>query len=158
MWNNLCALFHKFVDCLAQIINGFLVTGCYGINHAVSHVVFQNDLAGIVQRGADGGQLNQNVRTVLSVFYHTANLFQVTYGTGQAVDDSLLIFVDMTVRVRDAVSMQVGMVMFMLMVVIMIMFMLVIVFMGMHMVVRFIKMVGQRLHLANRYFCYYIRL
>ena len=52
--------FHEFVDGLAQVVDGGLVPGGDGVHHAVVDVVLQDHLAGIIQGGADGGQLDQD--------------------------------------------------------------------------------------------------
>ena len=116
-------LFHEFVDCLAQIVNGVFISSGYRIHHTVAHVVFQDHLAGVIQRGTDSGQLHQDLGAIVAFFYHAFDLFQVADGSGKAVDDGLLIFVDMTVGVGQTVGMHIGM--FVVMVVAVAVFMIV---------------------------------
>ena len=47
----------------------------------------------------------------MTLLHHPLHLFQVTDGAGQPVQHSLLIFVDMAVAVGNAMGMEVGMVM-----------------------------------------------
>ena len=104
---------HKFVNGLTQIVDGLRIACRYRIHHAVPHMVFQNHLAGVVQRGANRGELNQNLRAVVALLHHPFHLFQMSDGPGQPVDDGLLVFVDMTVGMGDAVGVEVGVVVFM---------------------------------------------
>ena len=97
--------FHKLVDGKTQAVNGILVSGLHSVHHAVAHMVFQDDLTGVVQSGADSGQLNQDLGAVVAFLHHPLHLFQVADGPGQTVDHSLLVFVDVTVGVGDAVEM-----------------------------------------------------
>ena len=87
-------------------------------------MILQDDLAGVVQCGADGSQLNQHIGAVLTVFHHLAHLLQMPDGPGQTVDDCLLVLVDMAVGVGNAVGVEVGVVML----VVMLMDMIVVVF------------------------------
>ena len=111
-------LFHKLVDGLTQFVNGLFVSGGHGVHHAVAQMILQDHLAGVIQSGADSGQLYQNIGAILSVFYHAFHLFQMTDGPGQTVDDGFLVFMDMTVGMGDAVLMQIGMAVIMIVVVI----------------------------------------
>ncbi len=108
--------FHEFIDCLTQIVDGVLVTGSYRVYHAVAHVVFQDHLAGVVQGGTYRRQLDENLRAVVTLLHHPLHLFQVTDGAGQPVQHGLLIFVDMAVAVGNAMGVEIGMVMLMLVV------------------------------------------
>jgi len=102
-------LLHEFVNGLAQVVDGTLVTGLHRVHHAVAHMVFQDHLAGTLQSGADGCQLDQHFGAVVSVFHHPLYLFQMTDGPGKPVDDSFLIFVDMAVGIGIAIFMDVAM-------------------------------------------------
>ena len=112
----LFVLFHEFVDCLAQIVDCFFITGSYRIYHAVPHMVFQNHLAGIIQCRAHSSQLHQHIRTIESFFNHPLDFFQMTDGAGQTIDDRFLIFVDVTVGVMNSMGMHIGMFFIMMMV------------------------------------------
>ena len=54
-------LFHKFVHSFAEAVDGVLISGCHRIHHAVVDMVFEDYLAGVVQRRAHSGQLNQHL-------------------------------------------------------------------------------------------------
>ena len=110
--------------------SGILVPGGYRVYHAVAHVVFQDHLAGVVQRGTHRRQLDEHLRAVVPFLHHPLHLFQMADGAGQPVQYGLLIFVDMAVAVGNAMGMEIGMVM------------LVVVVMG---VAAFVGVVGHRL-------------
>ena len=110
-------LLHKFIDGLAQIIDGVCIAGGNGIHHAVAHMILQDDLAGIIQRGADCCQLDKDFRTILPFFYHPLHLFEMADGPGQTVDYRFLIFMNMSMRMGDTVGMQISVVMFLLLIV-----------------------------------------
>ena len=110
-----CALFHELIDRLAQVIDGVLVTGGYRVYHAVAHVVFQDHLAGVVQGGTYRRQLDENLRAVVTLLHHPLHLFQVADGAGQPVQHGLLIFVDMAMTVGNAMGVEIGMVMLVVM-------------------------------------------
>jgi hypothetical protein len=78
-------------------------------------MILQNHLSGVVQRRTDSRQLNQHFGAVITLFHHPLDLFQVTDGSGKAVDDSFLVFVNMTVAVGNAMGMEIGMVVFVIM-------------------------------------------
>ena len=103
-------LFHKLVDGLAQVVDGVFITGGYRVHHTVVDMVFQNHFARIVQGRTDRRQLDQNFRTVIALFHHPLDLFQVADGPGKAVDDRFLIFVDMAVGMGKTVGVHIGMV------------------------------------------------
>ena len=106
-------LFHEFVDCLAQIVDGILISGSYGIHHTVPHMVFQNDFSGVVQSGTDSGKLNQNFRAVGTFFHHAFDFFQMADGPGQPVDDRFLVLMNVTVAMGNAMVMQCGVIVWM---------------------------------------------
>ncbi len=95
--------FHKLLDGLAKVVDGGLVSGLDGVHHAVADVVVQDDLAGVVDGAADGSELDQHIGAVIALLHHPLDLVQVADGPGQAIDDRLLILVDMAVGVSDAV-------------------------------------------------------
>ena len=100
---------HIFVDGLAQIIDGIRIACSHGIHHAVAHMILQDHLARVIQRGPNCRQLYQHIRTIVAFFYHPLHFFQVTNRPGQSVNDRFLIFVNMTVAMLNAVSMLMGM-------------------------------------------------
>lgn len=106
-------LFHKLINGLAQVIDGGLVPGSHGIDHAVAHMVLENDLSRVIQGGTDGGQLNQHLRAVLSFFYHPLDLFQVADGPGEPVENGFLVFVDMAVGVGNAMGVEIFVIVYM---------------------------------------------
>ena len=103
-------LLHKLVDGFAQVFDGFRVSGGDRVHNTVAHMVFQDDLAGVVQRRPDGCQLDEHLGAVISLLHHPAHLFQMTNGACQTVDDGFLVFVDMTVGMGDAVGVEIFMV------------------------------------------------
>ena len=108
-------------------------------------MVLKDHLSGIVQSGADGGQLYQHFGTVFPFLHHALYFLQVADGTGQPVDYGFLVFVDMAVGMGNAVLMQIGMV------VIVAVFMVVGVFMALTMGMRMV----QSGSLLFRFFSYY---
>ena len=102
-------LFHKTVNGGAQVVNGIGISGGYGIHHAVAHVVLEDHLAGVVQGGPDGGQLDQHLGAVVALFHHPLHLFQVADGAGQPVDNGFLVLVNMAMAVGHSVGMQIYM-------------------------------------------------
>ena len=113
-------LFHKFVDCGAKLVDGVPVTGSYRIHHAVTHMILQDHLTGVIQCGTNRCQLHQHLGAIIALFYHPLDLFQMTDGTGQSIHHSLLIFVDMAVRMGEAMGVHIGMVMIVVMMVMMV--------------------------------------
>ena len=104
-------LLHKLIDSLAKLIDGGFISGSHRIHHTMAHMILQNDLAGIVQSGANRSQLHQHFGTSATVLYHTTDLFQVAGSPGQTIDHCLLIFVNMAVRMGNAVGMLVSVLM-----------------------------------------------
>ena len=51
------ALFHIFIDGLAQVIDGLLVALPGGVDDAVAQMILKDDLAGVVNGAAHGGDL-----------------------------------------------------------------------------------------------------
>lgn len=64
-------------------------------------MVFQDHLAGVIEGGADSRKLHQHFGAVLTCLHHCLHLFQMTQGTGNPVDDGLLVLVDMTMNVGN---------------------------------------------------------
>ena len=93
-------------------------------------MILQDHLAGVVQGGADGSQLDEHLGAVVPLLHHPLDLLQMADGPGQAVNDCLLIFVDMAVGVGDAVGVEVGVVVFLLLLMIVAMAVLVFVKFG----------------------------
>ena len=56
-------------------------------------MILEDNLAGVVDRRFHGGKLDQHLRAVLSVFHHLPYRLQMSDCAGQAVQDSLCIFV-----------------------------------------------------------------
>ena len=77
-------------------------------------MVLQDHLAGVVQSGADSCQLYQHLGAVVALLHHAFDLVQMADGPGKAVDDSFLIFVNMAVGVGNAVGVQIGVIVLML--------------------------------------------
>ena len=77
-------------------------------------MILQDHLAGVINGAAHSRQLHQYIGTVIALFYHPLDFFQVADGPGQAVDHSLLVLVDMAMAVGNAVLMHIGMVVGML--------------------------------------------
>ena len=100
---------------MAEILDGIRVTGGHGIHHAVAHMVLQYHLAGVVDGASHGCQLDQNLGAVGALLHHPLYLLQMADGPGQTVDDSLLVFVNMAVGMGNAVSMHIGVVVFVMM-------------------------------------------
>ena len=109
-------LLHKLVNGLAQVFNGVFVSCCHCVHHAVTHMVLQDHLAGVVQGGTDCSQLDQHFGAVIALLHHGLDLVQMADGPGQAIDDGFLIFVDVAMGVGDAVGVEIGMVVGMIMV------------------------------------------
>ena len=103
------------------------VSGGHSIHHAVAQMVLQNHLTGVVQRGADSCQLYQHFGTIISLFHHALDLFQMTHCPCQTVDHRLLIFVDMAMGMGDAVGVHIGVIMIVIMVVMMVAMVMVVV-------------------------------
>ena len=113
-------LFHEFVNGLAQVVDCAFIPGGYRIHHAVAHVILQDHLACVIQGRAYSSQLDQNLGTVVALFHHALDFFQMADGPGKPVDHRFLVFVDMAVGMGDAVGVHIGMVVFMIMVVMMV--------------------------------------
>ena len=104
-----------------------------GVHHAVANVVIEDHLTGVVQRTADGGQLNEDIGTVTALLHHSLDLVQVTDGPGQTVDDGLLILVNVTVGMGEALLVhQLVVVMMVMMIVVMVMMTMMVVVMFVH--------------------------
>lgn len=88
-------------------------------------MILEDHLSGIIQSGAYGSQLYQNLGAIIAVLYHAFYFFQMANGSCEAVDNCLLVFVYMSVRMRNAVGMHIGVVMLVFMVVIMLVSMIV---------------------------------
>ena len=54
-------LFHIFFDGGAEIVDGLLVALTGGVDNSVLQVVLEDDLSGVVDGGADGGDLNEDL-------------------------------------------------------------------------------------------------
>ena len=117
-----CFLFHKLVHCLTQIVDGIFVSGRHRIHHTMAHMVFQDDLARIVQCAAHRRQLDEHLGALVPLLHHPLHLFQMPDGSSQAIDHRFLILVDMTVGMGDAVGVHVGMIVFVIMIVFGVMF------------------------------------
>ena len=63
-------------------------------------MVFQYDLCGTAERGADGGKLNQYLGTVTPVLNHALHALKMTDGAGKPVDYRLGLSMCMFVAVR----------------------------------------------------------
>ena len=111
-------LFNEFIHGVAQVINGVVISGGNCIDHTMPHMIFEDHFAGIVQCRANSSQLHQYFGAVVAFFYHFFYFFQVTQGPGQPIDNGLLIFVNMAVAVGDAMGMQIGVVVFVIVVVV----------------------------------------
>ena len=94
------------------------------VDDAVLDVVLQDDLADVVDGGADSGDLDEDLAAITAVLDHPAHGFQMPDGAGQAVQDGLRVLMDVAVcaaRVvvvvrlvmRVAVMVQVGNIVFM---------------------------------------------
>ena len=60
-------------------------------------MVLQNDLGRAAQCRAYRSELDQNLRTVTTVFHHALHRFEMPDGTGKAIDDGLGLRMDMPV-------------------------------------------------------------
>lgn len=63
-------------------------------------MILQNHLAGIVDRGAHGGDLNQYLRAIAPFLDHSLDRLQMTDRARQAVENGFRVFVRMRVAVR----------------------------------------------------------
>ena len=107
-------LFHKLINGGAQVVQCLLVVIFHGINDAVADMILQNDLADIVDGRLDRCQLYQHLTAVSAILHHFLHAFQMTDESGQAVDNSFAVFVDMGMAVVMAVSDTVGVEIFMI--------------------------------------------
>ena len=116
--------FHELVDCLTQRIECLLVVMLDSVDDAVLDMILQDDLADVVDGGADGGDLDENLAAITAALDHPAHGFQMPDGAGQAVQDGLRVLMDMSVFaarmvvvvalvVRVAAMVQVGNIVFM---------------------------------------------
>ena len=146
-------LLDEFLDGGAELVDSLLVALLNGVHDAVAQVILKDDLAGVVEGAADGGELHQHLAAVVALLDHPFHLFQMADGPGQPVDDGLLVLVDM------AVAVTVGVAVVMLMVVAMLMIMLMAVFVVMDMILSVgegrygrggMKLVGHGRHLQKK--------
>ncbi len=63
-------LFHKHINRLAHLFDGFVVIFGDGLDDAALHMFFQKQFAGIVDLGAHRSELNQHIGAVFSVLQH----------------------------------------------------------------------------------------
>ena len=91
-------LFDKLLDRPVQAFDGFFVPLFDGIHQAMFNVVLQDYFTGAVDSGPHGGKLDQHIRTVLPVFHHPFDRFQMSDGTGKAIEDRLGLGVLMVMR------------------------------------------------------------
>jgi len=94
-------LFHILFDGSAQIVDGLLVALAGGVHNTVLQMILKDDLAGIVDGGAHGGNLNQHLGTVAAFLDHAFYGLQMADGAGEAVQHSLGVFVGMAVMTVD---------------------------------------------------------
>lgn len=155
-------LLDELLDGGAELVDGLLVALLDCVHDAVAQVVLQDDLAGVVQGAADGGELDQHLAAVVALLDHPFYLFQVADGPGQPVDDGLLVLVDMgmavTVAVRVAVVVLMAVLMLMLVVVFVVVGMGVVMVMDMAFLVGMVrcgrdgmKLVGHGRHLQKKF-------
>lgn len=71
------------------MIQNMLIVLFDGIHHAMIDVILENYSAGIVESGANGRKLNQNLAAIAPLFYHPLNRFHMTDYTRHPVADSL---------------------------------------------------------------------
>lgn len=93
-------LLHEFVDRLAEIVDRLLIAFLCGFDNAVLQMILKNDLAGIVDRGAHRGDLNQHLGAVASFLYHALDRLQMPDCARKAIDDRFGVFVGVRVPVR----------------------------------------------------------
>ena len=91
------ALFDELVDCLAEAVKRLFVVPFDRVDDAVLDVVLQNDLADVVDGGADSGDLDEDLAAITAVLDHPAHGFQMPDGAGEAVEDGLRVFMDVAV-------------------------------------------------------------
>ena len=94
------ALFDELVDCLAEAVDRLFVVLLDRVDDAVLDMILQNDLADVVDGGADRRNLNQNLRAVAPILDHLPDRFQMSDGARQPVDHRLRVRVDVPVRAR----------------------------------------------------------
>ena len=88
------------------------------VYHTVTHVVFEDHFARVVQGGAHSRQLYQHLGAIIALFHHTLDLFQMANGPGQAVDHRFLVFVNVVVAMGNAMGVEIGVVVAMIVVVV----------------------------------------
>ena len=94
----------EFPDGGAELVDGLLVALLDGVHDAVAQMILEDDLAGVVQRAADSRKLHQHLAAVAAVLDHLPDFFKMADGAGQPVDNGLLVFMDMAVRVGVIVA------------------------------------------------------
>lgn len=86
-----CELFQEPVDGVVQVYYGLLIPLFDGLHNAVADMVFQDQVAGVVDGGPDGGQLDQDLAAVCIVFDHPFDRLNMPGGFGKAIDDGFLL-------------------------------------------------------------------
>ena len=108
----LSRLGHELLDGAVELLEGFAVPVLNGVRHAVLDVVLQDNLRGVVQRGAHGGELNEHLGAVAPALYHFFHGLKVPDGAREAVQHRLGLCVRVGVGVhlpvRSDVRMGVG--------------------------------------------------
>lgn len=71
-------LFQKPVNGIVEVLDDLIVALPDGFNDALADVVFQDEVAGVVNSGSNGGELDQDLATVGIAFHHAFDGFNVT--------------------------------------------------------------------------------
>ena len=106
-------LFHIFIDGLTEIVDGLLVALLRRIEYAVAQVILKDELAGVVDGAAHGGDLYEHLGAIPSLLHHAAYRLKMADGAAETVEHGAGMLVAVNVGMAVVMVMAVIMLMFM---------------------------------------------